>query len=96
MTPKQGLSFLTAEILEKFETVLFEYKPDIVLVHGDTTTTVATAISAFYAGIPVSHVEAGLRTNNIYSPFPEEFNRQVTTKIAKWHFAPTLESQKKI
>ncbi len=96
MMPKQGLSFLTAGILEKFEAVLFEFKPDIVLVHGDTTTTLATAISAFYAGIPIGHVEAGLRTNNIHSPFPEEFNRQVTSKIAKWHFAPTIESRKNL
>jgi UDP-N-acetylglucosamine 2-epimerase (non-hydrolysing) len=67
-----------------------------VLVHGDTTTTLATSIAAFYASIPVGHVEAGLRTYNVKAPFPEEFNRQITSKIAKWHFAPTILSQKNL
>lgn len=64
-------------------------KPDLVLVHGDTTTTLATAIASFYAGIPIGHIEAGLRTHDLSAPFPEEFNRQITSKIARWHFAPT-------
>ena len=63
--------------------------PDIVLVHGDTTTSLAASMAAFYAGIPIGHIEAGLRTNNIYAPFPEEFNRQVVSKLANVHFAPT-------
>ena len=65
------------------------HKPDIILAHGDTTTTMSTALASFYAKIPLGHIEAGLRTYNLASPFPEEFNRQLVTKIAKWHFAPT-------
>ena len=61
----------------------------MVLVHGDTTTTLATAVAGFYAGVPVGHVEAGLRTHDVYAPFPEEFNRQVASKVTRWHFAPT-------
>lgn len=96
MMPNQSLSDLTANILFKIKPILFNFKPEIVLVHGDTTTTVASAISAFYAGIQVGHIEAGLRTNNIQEPFPEEFNRQVTSKIATWHFAPSLQSRKNL
>jgi UDP-N-acetylglucosamine 2-epimerase (non-hydrolysing) len=73
--------------------VLQAAKPDVVLVHGDTTTAYATALAAFYGGIRVGHVEAGLRTHNIRSPFPEEFNRQVISKLATWHFAPTQSSR---
>jgi UDP-N-acetylglucosamine 2-epimerase (non-hydrolysing) len=69
--------------------VLLETKPDVLLVHGDTSTTLAASIAAFYVGITVGHVEAGLRTYDLQSPFPEEFNRQVASKVAKWHFAPT-------
>ena len=89
MQDKQTLFDITINILERIKSVLEEVKPDIVLVHGDTTTTFVTALAAFYLQIPVGHVEAGLRTYNIYSPFPEEFNRQATGIIAKYHFAPT-------
>lgn len=89
MHPGQDLFDVTSNILNGMRTILLEHRPDIVLVHGDTTTTLATSMACFYAGIMVGHVEAGLRTFNIYAPFPEEFNRQVTSKIARWHFAPT-------
>lgn len=89
MKEKQNLFDVTSAILEKIQTVLNKEKPDVVLVHGDTTTTFATALSAFYLQIPVGHVEAGLRTYNIYSPYPEEFNRQATGIIASYNFAPT-------
>lgn len=89
MKQNQNLSDLTSLILRKMSSVFRNYKPDIVLVHGDTTTTLGVSIAAFYASIPVGHVEAGLRTHNLSAPFPEEFNRQITSKIAKWHFAPT-------
>jgi UDP-N-acetylglucosamine 2-epimerase (non-hydrolysing) len=89
MKQNQNLSDLTSLILKKMSSVFKDYKPDIVLVHGDTTTTLGTSIAAFYASIPVGHVEAGLRTQNLNAPFPEEFNRQIVSKIAKWHFAPT-------
>ena len=89
MTPNQDLSELTSSILLKMKAVLLAEKPDIILVHGDTTTTFATALAAFYIGIPIGHIEAGMRTGNISNPFPEEFNRQIVGRIAKWHFAPT-------
>lgn len=89
MKNKQSLFDVTQNILEKMKDVLEEVRPDIVLVHGDTSTTFATSLAAFYLQIPVGHVEAGLRTYDIYSPFPEEFNRQATGIIAKYHFAPT-------
>lgn len=76
--------------------VLKKAKPDIVLVHGDTTTSAATALAAFYQQIPVGHVEAGLRTHNIYSPWPKEMNRQLTGRIATYHFTPTLLSQENL
>lgn len=85
----QTLTTITVDILEKIGQVLAEIKPDIVLVHGDTTTSFAAALAAFYQQIPVGHVEAGLRTGNKYSPFPEEMNRALTGRIAGWHFAPT-------
>lgn len=89
MKKNQGLSELTSNILTKLDDVLSVSKPDLVFVHGDTTTTFTASLSAFYHQIPVAHIEAGLRTNNIYSPFPEEINRQLVSKIAKYHFAPT-------
>ena len=89
MRPDQDLSDVTSSILVGMRDVLKQHKPDAVLVHGDTSTTLATAIASFYAGISVGHVEAGLRTYDVYAPFPEEFNRQVASKVARWHFAPT-------
>lgn len=89
MKAKQTLFDVTISILEKIKSVLEEEKPDIVLVHGDTSTTFVTALACFYMQIPVGHVEAGLRTYNIYSPYPEEFNRQAVGIIAKFNFAPT-------
>ena len=89
MKPGQDLFDVTTSILQGMKLVLVEDKPDVVLVHGDTTTTMATSLAAFYLQIPVSHVEAGLRTHNIYSPFPEEINRQITSRVTAYHFAPT-------
>lgn len=89
MKEKQTLFDITTNIISKIKPVLEKEKPDIILVHGDTTTTFVTALCAFYMQIPVGHVEAGLRTYNIYSPYPEEFNRQATGIIARYHFAPT-------
>jgi UDP-N-acetylglucosamine 2-epimerase (non-hydrolysing) len=89
MTPGQDLLNTTSKILLGMGQVLEQEKPDIVLVHGDTTTTFATSLAAFYLNIPVGHIEAGLRTHNMKAPFPEEFNRQTVSKIAKLHFAPT-------
>lgn len=89
MKPSQSLSYITTGVIEGMERVLSEYRPDIILVHGDTTTTFSAALSAFYAQIPVGHVEAGLRTYDIYSPFPEEMNRRLTSQISSLHFAPT-------
>ena len=89
MKNSQTLFDVTISILERIKTVFELEKPDVLLVHGDTTTTFATAIAAFYLQIPVGHVEAGLRTYNIYSPYPEEFNRQATSIISKFNFAPT-------
>lgn len=89
MKDKQTLFDVTINILERIKTVLEEVKPDVVLVHGDTSTTFATALACFYMQIPVGHVEAGLRTYNIYSPYPEEFNRQAVSIISQYNFAPT-------
>lgn len=89
MKDKQSLFDITTNILGKIRAVLLQVKPDIVLVHGDTTTTFVTALACFYLQIPVGHVEAGLRTYNLYSPYPEEFNRQTVGIIAKFNFAPT-------
>ncbi len=89
MKEKQSLFDITSEILSRIRIVLEKEKPDVVLVHGDTSTTFVTALSCFYLNIPVGHVEAGLRTYNIYSPYPEEFNRQAVSIIAKYNFAPT-------
>lgn len=89
MKDKQTLFDVTVNILERIKTVLEEAKPDVVLVHGDTSTTFVTALACFYLQIPVGHVEAGLRTYNIYSPYPEEFNRQAVSIISQYNFAPT-------
>ena len=89
MKDKQTLFDVTVNILERIKTVLEEVKPDVVLVHGDTSTTFVTALACFYLQIPVGHVEAGLRTYNIYSPYPEEFNRQAVSIISQYNFAPT-------
>ncbi len=89
MKEKQTLFDITTGILEKIRGVLETEKPDVVLVHGDTSTTFVTALACFYLQIPVGHVEAGLRTYNLYSPYPEEFNRQAVSILAKYNFAPT-------
>lgn len=89
MKDKQTLFDVTINILERIKTVLEEVRPDVVLVHGDTSTTFVTALACFYMQIPVGHVEAGLRTYNIYSPYPEEFNRQAVSIISQYNFAPT-------
>ncbi len=96
MKANQTLFTITTSILEKIQPVLEEEKPDIVLVHGDTTTTFATALAAFYMGIKVGHVEAGLRTYNLQSPYPEEFNRQATSIVADYNFAPTQVSKENL
>lgn len=89
----QNLTDITARVLTGLRDVFKECHPDVVLVHGDTTTSTAGALAAFYAQIPVGHVEAGLRTNNLYSPWPEEMNRQLTGRIATYNFSPTLLSE---
>ena len=89
MKQGQDLYDVTARVLTGMRDVLKEAQPDVVLVHGDTTTSTAAALASFYQQIPVGHVEAGLRTHNIYSPWPEEMNRQITGRIATYHFAPT-------
>ncbi len=89
MKDKQTLFDITTNILNRIKDVLEKEKPDVVLVHGDTSTTFVTALACFYLQIPVGHVEAGLRTYNIYSPYPEEFNRQAVGIVAKYHFSPT-------
>lgn len=96
MQSGQTLFDITTNILQKIGKVLEEVRPDVVLVHGDTSTTFATALACFYLQIPVGHVEAGLRTNNLYSPFPEEFNRQAVGIIARYHFAPTEQAKKNL
>jgi UDP-N-acetylglucosamine 2-epimerase (non-hydrolysing) len=89
MTPRQTLTQITTRVLERMEPVLHETKPDVVLVHGDTTTSTSAALAAFYQRIPVGHVEAGLRTGVRWEPYPEEMNRRLTGAIASYHFAPT-------
>ncbi|WP_462281092.1 non-hydrolyzing UDP-N-acetylglucosamine 2-epimerase [Salinivirga cyanobacteriivorans] len=96
MQPNQDLYDITSKILLKLKEVYKEVKPDIVLVHGDTTTTFTASLAAFYMKIPVGHVEAGLRTNNIYSPWPEELNRKLTSSITKYHFAPTCTAKQNL
>ncbi len=96
MKSGQDLYDVTVRVLSGMRDVLSEAKPEIVLVHGDTTTSMAVALAAFYQQIPVGHVEAGLRTHNIYSPWPEEMNRQITGRIATYHFSPTLFSRENL
>ena len=96
MKQGQDLYDITARVLTGMRDVLIKCKPDVVLVHGDTTTSTAAALAAFYQQIPVGHVEAGLRTRNIYSPWPEEMNRQITGRIATYNFAPTTLSEKNL
>lgn len=96
MKQGQDLTDVTARVLVGLRDVFKECRPDVVLVHGDTTTSTAGALAAFYAQIPVGHVEAGLRTHNIYSPWPEEMNRQITGRIATYNFSPTPLSEKNL
>lgn len=96
MRPEQGLTEITCRILQGMHTVLLDFKPDIVLVHGDTTTTLAASLAAFYQQIPVGHVEAGLRTGDLASPWPEEGNRKLTGHLARLHFTPTLRSRQNL
>ena len=96
MKQGQDLYDITSRVLLGLRDVLKKELPDIVLVHGDTTTSSAAALAAFYQQIPVGHVEAGLRTHNIYSPWPEEMNRQITSRIAVFHFAPTELSRRNL
>jgi UDP-N-acetylglucosamine 2-epimerase (non-hydrolysing) len=93
MRPGQSLGDITSAVLSALDAVLADFQPDIVLVHGDTTTTLAASLAAYYRQIPVGHVEAGLRTGNIYSPWPEEINRKVASAICELHFAPTEQSR---
>ena len=89
MKPNQNLYDLTSSIISNMRSILEKSKPDFIFVHGDTTTTSATSLAAFYQKIDVAHIEAGLRTHDIYSPWPEEANRQITGVLTKYHFAPT-------
>lgn len=92
MRPGQDLSDITARVILEMRLVISDCQPDIVLVHGDTTSAMAAGLSAYYARVPVAHVEAGLRTHNIYSPWPEEMNRRIVGRLAELHFAPTVSS----
>jgi len=96
MQSNQGLYEITANILQKIKPVLEDFRPDLVLVHGDTSTTFVTSLAAFYQQIKVGHIEAGLRTGNIYSPWPEEANRKLTSALTQFHFAPTTGSEKNL
>ncbi len=96
MKPGQTLFDVTCDVLQKLKAVLEEEGPDVVLVHGDTTTSFAAALACFYLQIPVGHVEAGLRTYDIYSPWPEEFNRQAVDIVSEYYFAPTEASNKNL
>ncbi|MCF8320876.1 MAG: UDP-N-acetylglucosamine 2-epimerase (non-hydrolyzing) [Flavobacterium sp.] len=96
MKPNQNLYTLTSDIILGLKPILEEFQPDYVYVHGDTTTTMASSIAAFYSGAKICHVEAGLRTNNKLSPFPEEINRQLTGRIADYHFAPTEQAKQNL
>ena len=96
MKSGQTLTDVTTSILKGLETVLASFKPDVVLVHGDTATTLAASLAAYYQQIKVGHIEAGLRTGNIYSPWPEEGNRKLTGALASYHFAPTVTSQQNL
>ncbi len=96
MKPGQSLTDITCRVLQGVSSVLEKTKPDLVLVHGDTTTSMAASLAAYYRQIPVGHVEAGLRTGNIYAPWPEEMNRRLTGSIARYHFAPTEQSRQNL
>lgn len=96
MKPQQNLHSLTATIINELKPIMDDFMPDYVFVHGDTTTTMAGSLSAFYSGAKIAHIEAGLRTNNKLSPFPEEMNRQITTRLTDYHFAPTQESKENL
>ena len=93
MQPNQDLYDITSNILKGMKAVFKDYRPEVVFVHGDTTTTFAASIAAFYEKIAVAHIEAGLRTGNLYSPWPEEANRKLTSQLTCYHFAPTTKSQ---
>ena len=96
MRPSQDLYDVTSDILLKIKPIFEEFSPDVVLVHGDTATTFATSLAAYYQKIKIGHIEAGLRTGDIYSPWPEEGNRKLTSVLANYHFAPTEESKKNL
>jgi UDP-N-acetylglucosamine 2-epimerase (non-hydrolysing) len=96
MQPNQTLTGITTRVLSGMEQALIEQKPDVVLVHGDTTTSTSAALAAFYAKIPVGHVEAGLRTDTVWEPYPEEMNRRLTGRLAQFHFAPTARAQQNL
>ncbi|HOV91124.1 MAG TPA: UDP-N-acetylglucosamine 2-epimerase (non-hydrolyzing) [Syntrophorhabdaceae bacterium] len=96
MKPNQSLAELTSSVVKKIDEVLLQEKPDLVVIQGDTTTVMAAGLAAFYQRIPVGHVEAGLRSHNIYSPFPEELNRRVVSLFAKYHFAPTENAKRSL
>jgi UDP-N-acetylglucosamine 2-epimerase (non-hydrolysing) len=96
MQPSQDLFDVTSNVLLGMKEVLLEAKPDLVLVHGDTTTSMTTSLAAYYLQIPIGHVEAGLRTYDIYSPFPEELNRQITGRVTAYHFAPTEQARQNL
>ena len=93
MKEKQDLFHVTSNILNKIKNVYIDYSPDLILVHGDTATSFVSSLAAYYMKIPISHIEAGLRTNDLFSPWPEEGYRQLTGRLAKYHFAPTLTSK---
>ncbi|WP_373766533.1 non-hydrolyzing UDP-N-acetylglucosamine 2-epimerase [Glaesserella sp.] len=96
MNEKQTLSSITSTILQKIQPVIEEYQPSVIFVHGDTATTFAASLAAYYNQIPIAHIEAGLRTHNMYSPWPEEGNRRLTGSLAKYHFAPTESTMKNL
>lgn len=96
MKSGQDLYDVTTKILTGLRPVLQKTQPDLVLVHGDTTTSMAAALASFYQQIPIGHIEAGLRTGNLYNPWPEEVNRQITARLASWHFAPTIQAKKNL
>lgn len=96
MRPNQDLFSLTSDIITRLKPILKEFSPDFIYVHGDTTTSMAAAIAGFYSGAKICHIEAGLRTNNKHSPFPEEINRQLTGRIADFHFAPTKTAEENL
>lgn len=96
MKPNQDLTDIASGVLQGLKSVFAQWKPDVVLVHGDTSTTLAASLAAFYQRIAVGHVEAGLRTGNLYSPWPEEANRKLTSVLARWHFSPTTVSKENL